>query len=337
MRRATSTALAAIGLALAAPVSADPIAEFYRGKTVSIYVAAGEGGSYGPYARRIADVMLRHIPGNPAVIARFMPGAGGALAANYVFNAALKDGTAIGLLIKYVAYDQAIGQEGVKYDVRMFQWLGSAGPINSVLAIMSNAPATTLAAARNIEVILGSTGKNSETYITPTLLNALYDTKFKIVLGYKGMETIHLAMDQGEVHGRAASWESIKAERMNWVNEKRIAILAQSGLEKTADLPGVPLLTELAKTAAEHAMYEFLSVGSTIGRVFAAPPGVPAERVGALGRALEASVGDPAFRERAKTYGLDVHFRPGAEIEALIARTVEAPPAIVDATRQVMK
>lgn len=336
-RKSGLVAILVAGVTMASPAAADPVAEFYTGKTITLIGSAGAAGSYGIWGRVIVENLSKFLPGKPTIIFQAMPGAGGAKAANYLYNAAPKDGSVIGLLLKYVAVEQAIGRPSVKYDVRNFNWLLSTGPINSVVAIWHTAPATTLDGLRQTEVIMGSSGKSSETYITPMLMNRFLGTKFKVVTGYKGTGDIHVAMEQGELHGRAAAWEGLRSGLQRWMDNKQVVLLAQSGLFKNSDLPDVPRLVDLAPNDEARAVFEFVGAASTLGRVFIAPPGVPAPRVAALRTAFEAMVKDPQFIDHTKRSKLDYEPRLAPEVEALVKRMVDAPPDVVEKTKDAIK
>jgi tripartite-type tricarboxylate transporter receptor subunit TctC len=329
-------AVAILGIAPVPCAAADDVAHFFGGRTVSIYVAA-EGASYTVHAQLVAQYLGRFIPGNPNVIAQYMPGAGGARAANYIYNAAPKDGTAIALLLKYIALEQAIGRSGVKYDVRKFNYLMSTAPINSVVAIWHKAPATTVEGAKRVALIMGSTGKSSETYITPTLMNAFLGTKFHVVTGYKSPTAVHLAMEQGEAHGVAASWESITSDRPQWIASKEAVFMAQSGLYRDADLPQVPRLIDLSNDPTAKAIFQFVSANSTIGRLYVAPPGVPAARVAALQKGFETMTHDPAFLADAKKHKIGIEPRSAAEVKKLIMGAIDAPPEVIAKTKAAIK
>ena len=334
--RAIAVLAAVVGVALAGAAKADAVADFYSGRTISIYVAA-EGGSYTVHTQLVAQYLGHFIPGRPAVVAQYMPGAGGARAANYVYNAAPKDGTAIGLLLKYIALEQAIGRAGVKYDVHKFNYLISTAPINSVLAVWYKAPATTIEGAKKVSLIMGSTGKSSETYITPTLMNSFLGTKFRVVTGYKSPTAVHLAMEQGEAHGVASSWESVIASRPQWIASKHAVFMVQSGLYRDADLPTVPRLIDLATTPESKAIFEFVGANSTIGRVYVAPPGVPADRVAALQKGFEAMTRDPQFLADAKKHKIGIEPRSAADVKALILKAIDAPADVIAKTKEAMK
>ncbi|CAN0479932.1 unnamed protein product, partial [Laminaria digitata] len=176
-------ATAALGLS----VQAQSVADFYAGKTITISAATGAGSTYGVHGRLLAETMKKFIPGNPNVIMQFMPGGGGAKMANYMYNVAPRDGTHIGFPLKYIAVNQALGRQGLKYDAAKFNYIGSLGPINSVVAMLKDkSPISTFEEAKSKEAVMASTGKSSETFITPTLMNNLLGTKFKIVTGYRG-------------------------------------------------------------------------------------------------------------------------------------------------------
>jgi tripartite-type tricarboxylate transporter receptor subunit TctC len=317
--------------------NADAVADFYKGRTVTITAATGAGSAYGIHGRLLAEEIARHIPGNPNVVMQFMPGGGGSKQANYTFNVAPKDGSFIGFPLKYVAVNQKLGRAGLKYDAAKFGYIGSLGPINSVVAIMKDkAPATTLEGVRNTEVIMGSTGKSSETFITPTLMNNLLGTRFKIVTGYRGMKDITLAMERGEVHGRAGSWESVKAGDAAWLKQKRVALIALSGLARNWDLPDLPTLIELARTPEEKAVLTFFGTGNAVGWLFITPPGVPAERLAALRAAFDKATSNPAYQARVKSRNLDIQPITGSEVRRLIDTTLAATPQTIARVKTAM-
>ena len=338
-RIAIAPAGAALLLAagLAAPAHADAVAEFYSGKTVTIAAATGAGSAYGVHGRLLAETIKKHIPGNPNVIMQFMPGGGGAKMANYLYNAAPKDGTFVGFPLKYIAVNQALGRKGLKYDAAKLSYLGSLGPINSVVALLKGkTPAVTLDGAKKSEVIMAATGKSSETFITPTLMNNLLGTKFKIVTGYRGMKGTELAMEKGEAHGRAGAWDSLKSGQPQWLAENKVALIALSGRARNWDLPDVPTLIELAETPKDRKTLEFFGNGNAVGWLFAMPPGVPADRVAALRTAFEKAVRDPGYIAKVKERRLDVQPVSGAEVTKLINETLAVTPGQLGDIRAAM-
>lgn len=333
---ATIAGLAAATIT-AGPVQADPVADFYAGKTVTIVAATGAGSAYGLHGRLLADAIKKYIPGRPNVVMQFKPGGGGANMANYMYNAAPKDGTYIGFPLKYIAVNQALGRKGLKYDAAGFGYLGSLGPINSVVAVLKgNAPVATIEDALKTEVIMGATGKSSETFITPTLMNNLLGTRFKIVSGYPGMKGITLAMERGEVHGRAGSWDSMKSGQAHWLDGNRVSLIAISGLARNWDLRNVPTLIELAKSPAHNRVLTFFANGNAVGWLFITPPGVPQARFAALREAFDKTVNDAEYRAKVKARKLDLQPGTGDEVARLIRATLDVTPDQVAQIRAAM-
>lgn len=318
--------------------SADAVSDFYKGNTITIITATGAGSAYGLHGRLLADAIRKNIPGNPNIVMQFMPGGGGTKQANHLYNVAPKNGTVIGFPLKYIAVNQMMGRKGLKYDAGKFNYLGSLGPVNSVVAILKDkAPAYTMEGVRKTEVILGSTGKSSETFITPTLMNNLLGTKFKIVTGYRGMKGVNLAIERGEVHGRAGSWDSLKSGQPEWLDKNRVSLIALSGLSRNWDLRNVPTLLELAKTNEQKSVLEFFGSGNAVGWLFVTPPSVPASRVAALRKAFDATMADPAYVAKVRARKLDIQAKTGAQVDAIIRKTLSASPALIQRIKSAMK
>jgi tripartite-type tricarboxylate transporter receptor subunit TctC len=323
--------------AFAVAARADSVADFYSGKTITIYTGVGLGSSYGTNALLFANAFKTHVPGHPGVIATAMPGAGGAKMVNYLYNAAPKDGTYIGFPLKYIAVNQALGQKGLKYDAAKFNYIGSLGPINSVVAMWAaKSPVKTLAEAYKKVAIMGSSGKSSETYITPTLMNNLLGTKFKVVTGYAGTAPIHVAMEMGEVHGVAASWDSIKGDKPDWVKNKKVVLLAQSGTKRNWDLQDLPTLLDLAKTPEQKKILGFFANGNAAGWIMMLPPNVPKDRVAALRKAFDETMKDPAYLKGVKDRGMDIDPIDGAEVARLIKETLSLSPEMIEKAKVAM-
>ena len=330
-------AMVAAACLAAQPASADSVAEFYKGRNVTIITATGAGSAFGLHGRILARHLKKYIPGKPNVIMQFMPGAGGAKMLNYLYNAAPKDGTYIGFPLKFLAINQALGRKGLKYDARNFNYIGSLGPINSVIAVWkATSPSLTFAGMKTKQVIMGSTGKSSGTYITPTIMNNVLGTKFKVVTGYRGMAPIELAMEKGEVHGRAGSWDAIKSARSHWLKGDKIALIAQTGLERNWDLQKLPRLIDLAKSPEDKAVIKFFANADAIGWLFITSPGVAGERVAALRKALAMTARDSAYLAETKAKRLDIAPKTGAEVKALIDETVSTPPELMARIKKAM-
>ena len=332
---AVIAALVACGVA--APVAADSVADFYKGKTVKLLIGVGMGSTYGLHARFFADTIRQYIPGNPNIVIQSMPGGGGAKMANYMYNVAPNDGSYIGFPLKYIAVNQILGRKGLKYDSAKYGYLGSLGPINSVVAILkTQAPATTLEGVRKTEIIMGSTGKSSETFITPTLMNNLLGTKFKIVTGYRGMKGITLAIERGEVHGRAGSWDSLKAGQPQWLNKNQVSIIALSGLKRNWDLRNVPTLLELATPPQQKSVLQFFANGNAVGWLMMTPPGLPKARLAAFQNGFDKTVKNAGYLAKIKSKDLDVTPMNHTGVEKIIADTLAVSPQTVAKIKKAM-
>lgn len=316
---------------------AESAADFYRGKNIDMYIAGSAQGSYSYHVRVLSKYLTRHLPGHPNIVPQYMAGAGGIKAANYLYNVAPPDGLAVGTLLKTIAINQAVKRNGVKYDAEKFGWIISTGPVGSVLALWrATTPATTIAQAKKVQVVLGSTGKGSATYIEPKLMNDLIGTKFKIITGYKGIEPVHLAMERGEVNGRFASWESLLCCKKDWLQQNKVIILVQSGLTRSADLPKIPTLIDLAKTEKDKEFLRFFEAASTLGRIYVAPPGISAARLAVLRKGFWAAAHDPEYIAEMKKRGLEWGPTTGDAAKKMALVTLDSSPEVIARAREVM-
>lgn len=325
---------AALAITSHSVATADPIADFYRGKTITLVLNAGAGGMFGLYGRTFVPHMARHVPGKPTMVVQYMPGA--ARMANYVYNAAPKDGTYIAAASKYMPMFQVLRPTGVKYEATKFNWIGNIARTTTVVSVWHKAPATSLADAKRKQVIIAATGLGSESAINPLIMNALLGTKFKVVTGYKGIAGVHLALANGEGQGMSFSYISLKTKKPQWLRDKKVIHLAQVGMRRNPELPDVPLLIELVSDPKEKAIMEFVSAANAFGRNIFAPPGVPAARVAALRKAFDATMKDPQFLADAKKRGLRVAPVSGVEVDRLVRKVVSTPPALVKRTKEVL-
>ena len=286
------------------PAQADAVADFYKGKTITLVSAGEAGGAHGTYAQVITAHIKKHIPGNPTVVVQYMLGAGGNQAANYLYNVAPKDGTVIGLPLQDLIFNARIGVQAVKYDAAKVHYLGGADVTRTTVSVMKASGILTLEDARQKEVLMGSTGKSGQTYIIPMVLNSLLGTKFRPVIGYQGINFIHLAMERGELHGSAASWPTIAAAKKSWVEKGLIANLVTVAMEREPELPDVPALSELVTSDADRALIPLLAGSAALGRAWIAFGDVPDDRLAALRDAWSKTMADPAFRADAEQRGL---------------------------------
>ena len=313
--------------------AADPVADFYKGRTVEMYVGTNPGGGYDLYGRLVARHIGSQIPGSPSVIVKNMPGAGHLKMVNWLYNAGQRDGTAIAVAPQAIAIEQALGSDGIQYDARKFNWLGRATPIVEVTFTWHTSPTKTLEDARKRETIMGGSGPTSPTVFYLKLLNGLAGTKFKIIPSYSGTAEVQLGIERGEIEGGSKAWESMKVDNAEWLRDKKVNILLQYAAERAPDLPDVPLLSELGETEADRAALKLYALGNELGRAFMTTPEVPADRVAALRKALLAALDSPGMKAEVQKLKVDIGPMSGDKVAALIDETLKIPPEIVNRAR----
>ena len=291
-----AAALAAIvSLALApAAQAADPIADFYKGKTVSIYVGLAAGGVYSTFAQTLAKHMTRHIPGNPTIVVQHQPGASGLIAANNVYNVLPKDGTVMLTLSGSLTKRIVLGEPEAKFDPLKWNWIGGWGEAVNDCTVWKSSPATTLEEAKTKEVVIGTLDTGSNTHTNPLLINNILGTKMKLVSGYNGGSQVRLAIERGEVHGFCGQFEGWKSVKPEWLAAGRLAHLVQLASKRSPDMPNTPLLSEFARNEEEKAIFEFVQ-SSLEDRSMVMAPDVPKDRVAAMRKAYMETLRDKEF------------------------------------------
>jgi len=317
-------------LLCAASANADPVEDFYKGKTITIVTSTGVGGPFDLTARALAKHMPRYIPGHPGMIVKNMPGGGHVLATNYMYTQAAKDGTALATVNNIIPLHQVLDGRGVRFDARKFNWLGSTGGSNLMTWAWHTAGFRTIEDVMQRELITGATGMGSGTFIYQNAMNVVLGTKFKIVMGYASSAEVDLAMERGEVFARGgASLAGMLQERGDWIRDKKIIALVQVGAEREKDYPDVPLMHELGKTPEQRAILSLISSPPALGRPFFTTQDVPPERVAALRQAFEATMKDEAFLAEAKQLSLEMSPMTGERVTEIVNATINAPPESV--------
>jgi tripartite-type tricarboxylate transporter receptor subunit TctC len=344
LRQAKVAAVAAaaamlIAATLTAPVPAAAQADFFSGKTIELIVSTGVGGGLDANARVVARHLVNHIPGQPVIVVKNMPGAGHIRAANYVFAQAPKDGTTIATFIPIFVMAQVLERSrSIQFNSAQFNWIGSTSSSNSTVYVWHTSGIKSVEEATKRTVVMGGTGAGSYTVIYPTVMNSLIGTRFKVVTGYQSTAEVGLAMERGEIEGRAGNnFNSLKAENGEWLRTGKINLIAQVGLARDAEFPQVPLLTDFAKNDDDRRILRLFSTDVVIGRPFVTSPGVPAERVALLRRAFDAMMKDPAYVEDSRKASLDVSPTDGAMIQSVVADLVGTPDDIVAKAKLAME
>jgi tripartite-type tricarboxylate transporter receptor subunit TctC len=329
----------ALAVGLIAPAPAEAQADFYKGKTIDLVISTGVGGGLDANARVVARHLADHIAGNPTIVPRNMPGAGHIRAANFVFSQAPKDGTVIATFIPIFVLAQVLDRsKSIQFDPANFNWLTSTSSSNTTVYVWHTSSVKSVEDATKREVLMGGTGVGSYTIMYPTVMNSVLGTKFKLVTGYQSTAEIGLAMERGEIEGRAGNnFNSIKAESGELLRTGKIRLITQIGLERDPEFPDLPLLTDFAKSDDDRQVLKLFSTDVVIGRPFVTSPGVPAERVALLRKAFDEMLRDPAYLEDSKKASLDVTPIAGARVQAIVADLVHAPADIVAKAKLAME
>ena len=314
-------------------------AAFYGSKTVSIVVGSGAGGGFDTTARLVSRHIGRHIPGTPTVIVVNMPGGGGLLAANHLFNAAPKDGTVIGVFHEAQVMNQLTGGEGVQFDLRKFNWLGSSYDDPNVCMVRTDTGVATFKdlIGRSTPVAVGATAPGSNTYDAPSVVAAATGANLKVVAGYPTTNDVRVGVERGEIQGICYGWQSVHSLSGQWLDDKYAAVLVQNGTTPHQDLPDVPLAIEFAKDEASRQLLRMVDAPASMAKPFALPPGVDESRVRVMQNALLATYQDPAFLEEARAMKLEFQPKTAAEIQKILNDVLATPPDIAAKYRQIIE
>jgi tripartite-type tricarboxylate transporter receptor subunit TctC len=303
--------------------------DYFNGKQITIYAGTAPGGGYDFYARLVARFIGKHIHENATVVVTNMPGAGSLRAANYIYEVAPKDGTALGLITQTVALEDALGTPGARYKATDFNWIGRVTSNVEVSLAASASPVKNMEDAKRIEMPVAGTGPGLASTVYPTVLNHVIGTKFKIVSGYAGSAECLLAMERGEVEGALTSLNSLKTTQKDWIDQKKVNILVQYGITRHAELPDVPAVVELGKTEEDKQVLALYASGAVIGRSIVAPPRMAPERLKVLQDAFQAMVKDPEFLAEIEKNKIEFDPASGDYIKKIVAEAADISPAVL--------
>jgi tripartite-type tricarboxylate transporter receptor subunit TctC len=323
-------AFALLSAALAVADRAGAQEEVFKGKTVEVLVGFSPGGGYDTYARALAQFVGKHLPGQPTVIVKNMPGAGSVTLVNYLLNIAPKDGTVFGTFDQSLIVAPLFGGEFAKVDASKLSWVGSVAKGNTVCITWHTSPVKTFDDLLQNKTVFGGTGREDVRYTQAAMIKNMFGADMKIVTGYKGSSDLRIAMERGEIDATCGdSWTSLKSTASDWLRDKKINLLVQFALESHPEIRDVPLLMDKARTEEDRAALKLLFGAQIAGRPFAAPPGLPPERLRLLRAAFDATMKDPEFLAFADKIKLEVDPVNGQEIEAAVRETYRTAPEIV--------
>ncbi len=333
-RRASFAAAAVAALfGAASQAAAQTPEEFYKGKSIDLVIGYPPGGSNDTWGRILARHLGRHIPGKPNIVPKNVPGAGSFLAVNQVFNISPKDGSVIGIGAPTMPLDEKLGSQGVRFKTAELNWIGRIDSLINMVFMWKTSPVKTFADAQKIESTLSGTGAGSTVSIYPTVMNNVFATRFKLIMGYRGSNEAMLAVERGEVEGHSTSWTALKVAHPDWIRDKNVAILVQFSLKRHAELPDIPTAVDLARDDEERAILAAIMNAAEVGTAFFTTPGVPADRLTALRRAFDATMTDADFLADVEKTRLGVSPLTGEELQKLVAEVSNLSPALLDKVR----
>lgn len=338
--RLLSRMFLSLGVVIAAgfpqPLRADAVEDFYKGKNVTLVVGYSAGGGFDLYARGFAKFMRNHVPGVSGVVVQNMPGAGSLTATNYIANVAPKDGT-IFALARAPVMELLAGTPSSAFDPLKLTWIGNGATDLTVCGIMNNPSVQTMSDARRIPFTLAGLGPGSDEDMFTKVLNALFDTKARLVNGYPAGAEAMLAVERGEVDGRCGwSYSSLASAKPEWIANHRVKFLVSLTVERSPKLPDTPSIMELATTDRQRQILGLVVSSQIMGRPFFAPPGLPPERVRALRTAFEKTMQDPGFLADRKALNEDVNPTSAEDVEALLRKTFATPRDLVNETKTII-
>jgi tripartite-type tricarboxylate transporter receptor subunit TctC len=323
--------LAATALFSVAGLTPASAQDFYKGKSVKLIVGAAAGGGYDSHSRLVSRHMTRHIPGSSGIVVMNMPAAGGLVATNHVYAIADKDGSAIGLFNRYTILAGILGNEQARFKVEEFNWLGTPASYSDnayLFVIRAALPQKTIEDLRNADPPL-SVGNVGSAPVR--VLKEALGLNLKIIEGYKGSTELDLAFERGEVDGHTVGWANMLSRQPEWIEKGFIRPMIQFGrIDRLPALKDVPTAREVARTPEDRALIEFTEAPLLMAFPFAAPPGVPVDRVAILRQAFRDTMNDPAYQEDVHKQKLELTPKFGEEVQDIIASMARAPTSVTE-------
>lgn len=319
------------------PAAAQSDADFFRGKSIAIGIPSEAGGGFDNYVRLLARHYTKHLPGNPNIVPQNVPGAGGLVQANRLFNTEPQDGLHLGMVRASVLYEAVFANEAAKFDGRKFNWIGNLNADRDTCVFWHTAGINSPADFYGKEMLVGATGVGSMSFSFPNLYNELLGTKFKVIMGYKGTSDRVLAMERGEIHGGCGLFiATFRTTFAQHYKEGKLKLAAIAALSSDPDFPAARNILDEAKTPEQRQSLEFLFAQMEISRAIAAPPNTPPGRVAILRRGFDAATKDSEFLADAAKLKLDLEPLSGAATAQVVEKFHATPAAIVEKVRRAL-
>lgn len=319
--------------------NADALAQFFGSRTFEVHVGYNPGGGYDTYARTLARHIGKHLPGQPNVVVRNVPGAGSLVLMNQIANTASRDGSVIGMVNSGMPFEPLFGNEQAQFDIESVNWVGNLELAVTIGAVNRSTGVESWQDLRERAITVGSTGAGSNTNTIPRVIAELFDLKMNVISGYTGSNDIVLAMERREVDGMGSRFLStLHASTPHWLKpDGDIVILYQIAPRRHPDIPHVPLLTEFAETDELRQAAELLGARLIMGRPVVAPPGVPDDRLAAIRKAMADTASDPEFLADAENQGLFIEFVDGDEMLTFYRGVYQSSPNVIERIAKAME
>jgi tripartite-type tricarboxylate transporter receptor subunit TctC len=321
------------------PAHAQSVEDFYKGRTISMIVGGSPGGGFDTLARAIGRHIGKHIPGNPTIVAKNMPGAGGTMALDHLYNVADKDGTVMALVNNTPPFVPLFSGRSARFDATKFSWLGTPSVESPLVLIWQSVPVNSVEDLRTKEITVGASGGDSAQAFYSRLINATLRTKMKIVSGYRGQNDIFIAMERREIDGYpSVFYSSLTSTRPTWLPDKTAKVVLQYGPEPLKELPNIAWALDHITEAKDKVLFQTATAPNALGRPLLMPPGIPADRLAAIRKALMDTFNDTAFQAEANKIGLLVNApRTGQQLHDVVTAAYAAPADIVARVQQLEK
>jgi tripartite-type tricarboxylate transporter receptor subunit TctC len=331
---------ASLLLALALPsavAAANDDEDFYRGKTISLIIPIGPGGAYDTYARLVARYLGRELPGNPVIVPRNMPGAGGTIASNHVFNLAPQDGTTLTMITSSFAMEQLFDNPQIRYDARKFLAIGRLLDTTSVIFFWHTSPIKTVDDLRKRPSTVGISGVYEIPAARMRAMNRFLGMQMRLIPGYPSARDYVMAVEREETDGGTSTYIGLSQLFAAYLRERKLNIVVQFAEARDASMPDIPTVIELTDDAEVRQIFSYLVSNDTIGRSLFTTPNVPPARLALLRTAFRKMLADPEFRAEAERLNLPLVPKAGEEMQKIVLETFDVSAATLAKIREVMK